>query len=526
MSLPQPPWRDKLPVANGYAEMPRTWIKWLTDLANQAVSAAAAAVSWDSLSKTGSNITDIERRNHGDLQNIDTDDHAHLYKADRDQLVAGDDTTLHYHDSDRDSDNFTGTEWTDLTDAGVTSLHQHDFSTVVYPTSAKIGDPTHIDTLQEVLNHHWSSGIVDGCDLTDNGNGTVSIATGTGVIRASTDPHTTLYAIIIPAQANIALTDDAVNYIYIDYNSGTPQFVASTSVTSFNCIDKCIAYAVHRAGNVIHTIDAREQNVDGNRKMRQLFLKFARFIHSADGTALGSSGLAITVTSGSFFFMLQEITHIAFDTSVAGTANANVFTLWYQDGAGGWTETADQKTITTTTYDDASGTPATLGNNQFGVTWFYIINDAPSELHAVMGQAEYASLEDANIATPPTTIPSIVSGIGVLIGFVVYEKSATVFDNVLSAFTQRFSAGMSVTHNGLSGLQGGTTHEYYHLTSAQHTSLTGQLTGYTVATLPAGTVGDRAYVTDATAPTYLGALTGGGAVVCPVFRNATVWVSA
>lgn len=50
--------------------------------------------------------------------------------------------------------------------------------------------------------------------------------------------------------------------------------------------------------------------------------------------------------------------------------------------------------------------------------------------------------------------------------------------------------------------------------------------GYTVATLPAGVTGDRAYVTDATAPTYLGALTGGGTVVCPVFKNATGWVSA
>jgi hypothetical protein len=49
--------------------------------------------------------------------------------------------------------------------------------------------------------------------------------------------------------------------------------------------------------------------------------------------------------------------------------------------------------------------------------------------------------------------------------------------------------------------------------------------GYTVATLPAGTVGDTAYVTDATTPTYLGALTGGGAVHTPVFRNATIWVS-
>lgn len=51
------------------------------------------------------------------------------------------------------------------------------------------------------------------------------------------------------------------------------------------------------------------------------------------------------------------------------------------------------------------------------------------------------------------------------------------------------------------------------------------LKGYTVATLPAGTVGMTAYVTDATAPTYLGTLTGGGAVVTPVFYNGTAWVS-
>jgi len=52
-------------------------------------------------------------------------------------------------------------------------------------------------------------------------------------------------------------------------------------------------------------------------------------------------------------------------------------------------------------------------------------------------------------------------------------------------------------------------------------------TGYTVATLPAaGTAGRRTYVTDALAPTFLGALTGGGAVVSPVFDNGTAWVSA
>ena len=52
-----------------------------------------------------------------------------------------------------------------------------------------------------------------------------------------------------------------------------------------------------------------------------------------------------------------------------------------------------------------------------------------------------------------------------------------------------------------------------------------RLTSYTVGTLPVGTLGDTAMVTDATSPTYLGALTGGGAVNCPVFYNGTAWVS-
>jgi len=53
-----------------------------------------------------------------------------------------------------------------------------------------------------------------------------------------------------------------------------------------------------------------------------------------------------------------------------------------------------------------------------------------------------------------------------------------------------------------------------------------QLSVYTVAKLPkAGVLGRIAAVSDATAPTYLGALVGGGAVKTPVFDNGTAWVS-
>lgn len=65
-------------------------------------------------------------------------------------------------------------------------------------------------------------------------------------------------------------------------------------------------------------------------------------------------------------------------------------------------------------------------------------------------------------------------------------------------------------------------HKFYQKIIADNTI---RLKDYTVSTLPAGVLGDTACVTDATAPTYLGALIGGGSIKCPVFYNGTNWVS-
>ena len=48
--------------------------------------------------------------------------------------------------------------------------------------------------------------------------------------------------------------------------------------------------------------------------------------------------------------------------------------------------------------------------------------------------------------------------------------------------------------------------------------------GYTVATLPAGTIGMKAYVTDALAPAFLTLLVGGGAAYSGAQFNGTIWV--
>lgn len=86
---------------------------------------ATGQLLWSGLSFTGSNLTDIETRNHADLQNINTASYTHLTATNHTDLTDAGDSTLHYHASDRDSANFTGANWTDLTDAGDSTLHYH-----------------------------------------------------------------------------------------------------------------------------------------------------------------------------------------------------------------------------------------------------------------------------------------------------------------------------------------------------------------------------------------------------------------
>lgn len=82
--------------------------------------------------------------------------------------------------------------------------------------------------------------------------------------------------------------------------------------------------------------------------------------------------------------------------------------------------------------------------------------------------------------------------------------------------------GATSSANPTIGVSGGT------LDITTSVAITGVVStsGYTVATLPAGTVGKRAYVTDALGPAYGVAVVGGGAVTVPVFYNGAAWICA
>lgn len=295
-----------------------------------------------------------------------------------------------------------------------------------------VGNPAHLATLDDLFLHMYSSGVLDGCEITDNGNGTISIAAGSATLRAVDDPHTTLYTVEVNEQLNILLTNNSVNYINLNWSGGSPSFTVSTAVSSFNGRNISLEYVIFRTGNRLDIINAVEQNTDTNTKANKLFLNFSRFIHAAGGSELSETGtLNLGITTGIFNFMLVELPHVAFNSSIAGTANENVYTLMYRDGLGGFTEVADSKLFDTTLYDNNNPLgPDTLANQKWGRYYIYVLHDDPSRAVSLMGQQEFAdqaSVED--ISNLNYVEPSILTEMGSLIGFFTFQKSAANFSN-------------------------------------------------------------------------------------------------
>jgi hypothetical protein len=115
--------------------------------------------------------------------------------------------------------------------------------------------------------------------------------------------------------------------------------------------------------------------------------------------------------------------------------------------------------------------------------------------------------------------------------FVLYNTSNSLFMAIGDTAPVKFLTATSTGSNQATVVLGDTNSS--SVTTIQsggaiNLSGTAVLSGSTVAGLPtcnAGLKGGMRYVTDATAPLYNAALTGGGAVVVPVFCNGTAWTS-
>ena len=328
------------------------------------------------------------------------------------------------------------------------------------------------DDLNDWLNNTQASGLISGGGFTDNVDGTVDVAAGTGFIRASgaSDIEPAFFC-DWPLKEDLALADESTNYIYVDYNSGTPEVVATVTKTDANNRDKFLLGKIYREGNVLHMVEAGMTISEATKRVLGRFTQVDGEVVRASGVAIAESGERyLTSTNGVLWAGLTRLVTIGIDTTGADT-----FETYYYDGDLGtpaWVEGSASQ-IDFTNYNDVATGLVALTANRYGVFWAY--GDPDGHLMVVYGQGDY-TLAGAEAANPPASLPGHVTDFGFLAAKIIVQKSATNLYAVEGAYETQFTSVGAVIHNDTISKDGGAGTEYYHMTAAEHTIATQEAT--------------------------------------------------
>lgn len=293
--------------------------------------------------------------------------------------------------------------------------------------------------------------------LTDNGGGSVTIGdNGVYLVHSSqtTTGNVTRHALSGLTQT---LTDGVINYIYVDYNGGSPAVKWTTTRTDISdtmLVTASPIYTIYRDGSDLHYLNWDNAAVGLPEKQLLRTINIHRFERE--------SGLALTDDGSQTFKVSQGYIWYGVNRQSLDemTSDADRVTEYIWNGSS-W----DESTVTTfenTYYQGASG-KVELTANRYAVTWVYRGVETNKHAFTLLGTGDY-KLAEAQAAQPPTSLPSIVSAIGILVGKIITLKGDTAATSVESAFATTFTPSGAFNHNDLTSIQGGTGGEYYHLT--------------------------------------------------------------
>lgn len=359
--------------------------------------------------------------------------------TDADALTSELNTALHFHNSDRDRTNHTGTQ---------------PLNSVV--NSNVIGSPINNKNLQEVIGLFHSSGFTSPMAVFYIGGGQLSITGGEYYIRSTSDGTGVLYSGSIAEDTSLIIPNLSTSFVYLDYNAGTPIWASTTNPTEINVSDKIPVAIIYRNGEAVNILNVSNDNTDCIAKFRKKSFYTEKFVR-AEGALVAHTGLSISCTTGKYWFGLNEFTHGALAEGASFT--------YYHKGTN-WVAT-NATIINPTQYNLVNTGLSTLSNKHYSNQWIYSVFGTATNAYAVVyGQNEYATLAEAINEAPPANLPPVLSSMGILVGVVtIYENTGTIV-NIRSVFDHVFAAIDIPNHNNLSGLN---VDGYQHLTAEEKT---------------------------------------------------------
>lgn len=258
------------------------------------------------------------------------------------------------------------------------------------------------------------------------------------------------------------LTDNDTNYIYIDYNNGNPRWVVSTDDSAINNSSVVRFQNVYRIGNFIHNLEWGNEGAGLPNKIADRIDMVDRFARES-GLSLGLSGSTgvVTLSSGiAWNGTLQQ-------SLMSLNSQDDVFFQSFHSG-GTWVVSTTADTLNNLYYDNGTNR-VTAGTGTYLVNWYFRGQEINDHLYEVWGNSAYTSVSEAQLSLEPA-LPELITSHAFLVGRIIVQKNAlTGF--VESSFTRVFLPSTVQNHNDLTGLQGGTAGEYYHLTSNQFNNI-------------------------------------------------------
>ncbi len=356
------------------------------------------------------------------------------------------------------ADTLDGMDSTDF----ASSIHDQPASTIEL---LELGTSTY-DDLQDWINTTQSAGRITGGILSAHSpaDGTLDISTLKGFVKV-TDSDIAETRFFEFASTTISLTDDRTNYIYVDYNSGSPSAFATTDRSSINHTTQFTLGRAFRSGNDVQVLQSGINLYNRTRLTHEKWIDTFGGISYANGLLVTCTGLKPAVSAGTLYAGSNKLSLDALDCNVSDT-----FTAYYTTDSGStWTTQTDQTDLNATQYNDITTGLATLNNNQYGVHWLYICPDGC--LAVLYGQGSYTLTAAQALTTPPTSLPNVLNEWTKLAAKIIIAKNAPSVYSITHAWSTAFPVQSPGDHNSLAGLQGGTSNEYYHLTAAQSTNM-------------------------------------------------------
>lgn len=231
----------------------------------------------------------------------------------------------------------------------------------------KIGNPQ-FSSMGGIQKTTHSAGLVTGGIITRNSDGTVAVASGDGLIREVDSELSELYSCEWAANSSVALTDNSINYIFVEFVDLLNDPVIAVALSKpTDQSTKILLGTAYRSGLEIHVTTSNSFTITNHiHNMIDRFQE-TQFFQHASGGALSETGTRnIAVSAGTFWEGLNKIVTIAQDASGSSPDDNHTFDYFYRDSPSGWItheETIDSVAFTGSGLDDATSGGVFVGSH-------------------------------------------------------------------------------------------------------------------------------------------------------------------